>query len=150
MSVADGKRIQPVTPQPPIRALRFGTPRRTLQFQTPPKKPMTQQEHLKLIRARCVELIEIAEKRTAGTWYTRHCRVLQANAMQVATAFSPDFIELESSQNAAFIASCAGAAEAGWRATIAAIDGLEEMDETTHLRDFIASNIIASWPAELL
>lgn len=40
--------------------------------------------------------------------------------------------------------------EAGWRSTIAAIDGLEEMDGTTHLYKFIVTNILSAWPEELL
>ena len=82
-----------------------------LQHQTPPKNHMTQQEHLNRIRARCVELLEIAGK--------------------ITVQHAPH-------------------AQAGWQATIAAIDGIEEMDEATHLHSFITSNIIASWPAELL
>jgi hypothetical protein len=52
--------------------------------------------------------------------------------------------------NPLYNATCGKEAEAGWRATVAAIDGIEEMDETTHLHSFITSNIIASWPTELL
>lgn len=107
---------------------------------------MTQQEHLNRIRARCVELLEIAEKRTPGAW---------DGVESEGDYFGDTLIGLGSAyegwqNDVAFIASCAGAAEAGWKATIAAIDGIEEMDESTYIYNFIASNIIASWPAELL
>lgn len=52
--------------------------------------------------------------------------------------------------NGSFIAACTGSAEAGWRSTITAIDGLDEMDCETHLWKWIADAIIAAWPEELL
>lgn len=109
---------------------------------------MTQQEHLKLIRARCVELIEIAEKRTAGLWDAASCSLWSANECLCEDA---------SEDNLRFFAACAGAAEAGWKATIAAIDSIfnPPSSQTTH--NWIAiyeketvERIIASWPAELL
>lgn len=116
---------------------------------------MTQQEHLNRIRARCVELLEIAEKRTAGRWTQDH--------IYVDTDDKAVFIKADgNSNNAAFIASCAGAAEAGWRATIAAIDTLKPISESEMCADeahgcdhpIEASEainaIIASWPLELL
>jgi hypothetical protein len=68
-----------------------------------------------------------------------------------------------SKPNAAFIASCAGSAEAGWRATIAAIEGLRGMlsyfssyvDNSAafagrdRIRDALDA-IIAAWPEEML
>ena len=71
---------------------------------------MTQQEHLQRIRRRCVELLEIAEKRKAWAW--------------------------ESSP-----------AEAGWKATIAAVD---EVTKYGFEEGAFASFIIAAWPEELL
>ena len=127
-----------------------------LQHQTTPKKPMTQQEHLKHIRARCVELLEIAEKRTPGLWIA-------------GGKYDKDYVDVGDEafctmhqSNAAFIASCAGAAEAGWRATIAAIDTLKPISESEMCADEAhgcdhpieaseaINSIIASWPAELL
>ncbi len=116
---------------------------------------MTQQEHLNRIRARCVELLEIAKHRTPEVWNpsfdtTGFPCVASVKDTRIATT------DLSCSRfgvrqdDTAFIASCAGAAEAGWKATITAIDGIEEMDETTHPHSFITSNIIASWPTELL
>ena len=82
---------------------------------------MTQQEHLNRIRARCVELLEIAEKITV--------------------------------QHAPY-------AQAGWRATIAAIDdsvwqpapeGCCHPDNPWGVENTaLIQQIIASWPLELL
>jgi hypothetical protein len=50
--------------------------------------------------------------------------------------------------NLIYTASCAGAAEAGWRATISAIDWLDAMD--WHTSERISEQLIAAWPEELL
>lgn len=115
---------------------------------------MTQTEHLQLIRARCVELLEIAEKRTAGLW-------------DAGGKWDKDYVDVGDEafctmhrSNATFIASCAGAAEAGWRATIAAVDAFFKMDgvtygwdgdcEATCIADIMADSITSAWPIELL
>jgi len=92
---------------------------------------MTTQEHLMKIKAKCQELLAVAEK-----------------------------------HNAAFIAPDATPAEAGWRATITAIDGLlalsivpnvEAPDDMHTAWEQVAdeakehlSKLIAAWPEELL
>jgi len=115
---------------------------------------MTQTEHLKLIRARCVELLEIAEKRTAGVWSmangTAYMVLLAAGgplnrANSICTTNNPN--------DTTFIASCAGAAEAGWRATIKTIDlaSKETGDDMPYNTfDRILDAIIDAWPIELL
>lgn len=116
---------------------------------------MNTTEHLQRIRARCVELLAIAEKRTPGEWKQcddnhesiiikgtgEHCYPLRWNNGQ-----GPD--------DARFIASCAGAAEAGWRSTIAAIDWLFSF-KTVMSKDCFDSHpltvaILAAWPVEML
>lgn len=76
--------------------------------------PMTtaQLDHLRAIDAHLASLLAIAEKRTPGEWkaatetvWTRHERIC-------GDAETDD---------CAFIASCAGNAEAGWKATRAVI-----------------------------
>lgn len=59
---------------------------------------------------------------------------------------------VQDAANATFIAACAGAAEAGWRATIAAI---EQYNRFCCLFDFdtiqpLADAILAAYPLELL
>jgi hypothetical protein len=111
---------------------------------------MNTQEHLNLIKAKCQELLAIAEKRTAGKWEQDH--------LYVDTDDNNDLIKAEGNiNNATFIASCAGPAEAGWRATIAAIDELTALNNESCLYDghegqhtHRLSKLIAAWPEELL
>lgn len=114
---------------------------------------MNTTEHLQKIKAKCLELLEITEKRTPGKWQIVGNEIRGPFlAMIIAHGLSPR------GDDAHFIASCAGAAEAGWRSTIAAIDGLK-----AHLDDYkdaeIKPNyyvekaivaILAAWPVEIL
>jgi len=130
---------------------------------------MNAQEKLERIKARCQELLALAEKRTPGSW---------RRAGELATHVIGDYsrnnggmiCDLPDSSpdcdqygpNASFIASCAGPAEAGWRATIAAIDGLLEIAGSEISADpYEACNhpseaqaalnaILTAWPDELL
>ena len=123
---------------------------------------MTQQEHLNRIRARCVELLEIAKHRTPELWNpsfdtTGFPCVASVKDTRIATTTLSCSRFGVRQDDTAFIASCAGAAEAGWKATIVAIDSIfnPPSSQTTH--NWIAiyeketvERIIASWPAELL
>jgi hypothetical protein len=102
-------------------------------------------EHLKRIRARCVELLALAEKRSHGKWVASGAWVDQAVGECITVVDLTD-------SDALFIASCAGAAEAGWKATIAAIDALLELGTwfKSPTLDELQSKIIAAWPEELL
>lgn len=93
---------------------------------------MTTTEQLQRIRAKCVELLAIAEKRTQGQWKRQSiygtailCENSKNNGNMVCDLpdSSPECDQF--SPNADFIASCAGPAEAGWKATIAAIDSIK-------------------------
>ena len=109
---------------------------------------MTQQEHLAKVRAKCVELLEIASKRTQGKWETHnHPDGYPIGVGGSEFCGSESVCYLNASANSNFIATCAGPAEAGWKATIAAIDlvlllELEEGDT--------AKTILAAWPEELI
>ena len=104
----------------------------------------TDQEKLQKIRAKCEKLLAIAEKRTPGEWMSASETVWARNE-RVGGQMETD--------DAAFIAACAGPAEAGWRATIAAIDGLLA---TMKVRNLIyhevetMNGILSAWPDELL
>jgi hypothetical protein len=112
---------------------------------------MNTQEHLNQIKAKCQELLAIAEKRTAGEWEADGIFVDCLDIDEcVASATTVD-------EDATFIASCAGAAEAGWKATIAAIDELTALNDESCLYDghegqhtHRLRKIIAAWPQELL
>ncbi|TXH48896.1 MAG: hypothetical protein E6Q97_23875 [Desulfurellales bacterium] len=98
-------------------------------------------EHLKRIRAKCVELLEIAEKRTPGEWNDEDGLVFCADDCIA------DLVDDRTSANATFIAACAGRAEAGWKATAAAVD---DIIRRGHEQSQLASQYIAAWPEELL
>lgn len=87
---------------------------------------MNTQEKLQAIRARCVELLAIAEKRTPGEWEAEGNTVWRHDTERESSSIC-DTVSHAHWSDAAFIASCAGPAEAGWRATIAAIDGTKEV-----------------------
>lgn len=114
---------------------------------------MTTTEHLDAIVARCTELLAIAEKRTQGEWKyeteifdgwggdERGHYVTYGKGLNVC---------LEAGEaDATFIAACAGTAEAGWRATIAAIRVIRAMSFVSDRSGFTAE-IIAAWPPETL
>lgn len=117
---------------------------------------MTTTEHLAKIRARCVELLEIASNRTPGTW-----SVANGNCELVVLApggswKGSNVICDVPKADALFIASCAGPAEAGWRATVIAIDALENgtgslwTEETNSFSKSVIDSLIAAWPEEIL
>jgi len=108
---------------------------------------MNTTELLERIKAKCKELLATAEERTPGKWSsTEH---LCFNATQPLGVRLDTGDNRRDFANAAFTASCGGPAEAGWRATIAAIDGLDDVDEARGYQS-IAKAIIAAWPEELL
>lgn len=118
---------------------------------------MTQEEHLNKIVAKCRELLAIADKRTQGDWCVSHANNHGLHAIESKQIFiSSNAFE----DDAAFIANCAGSAEAGWRATIAAIEALRSIQNVAwngvemHPCGMDAAQdvkkIIAAWPEELL
>jgi hypothetical protein len=117
---------------------------------------ITTTEHLQLIKAECERLLAIAEKRTQGGWDafqrdsevgTNYCRITFSDRN------SDSLHGYCGEVNATFIAACAGRAEAGWEATIAAIDFLSRPQSSFgHSRSELAmiEPILAAWPMELL
>lgn len=136
---------------------------------------MNTKERLKRIKEKCRELLAIAEKRTPGKWShwpthwaggnnstqydgKNNCPWVSAEespAIEVAR-INPKGVYTQGFPmgNAAFIASCAGPAEAGWRATIAAIEQIQSMRPDTPTWEFVGkpmqSAILSAWPEELL
>ena len=127
---------------------------------------MSTEEHLSKIVAKCRELLAIAEKRTPGKWDNKSDwpSVMDKNSSVVAS-FVKRTLKNKSkpTPNAIFIANCAGPAEAGWRATIAAIartrrvislmSGWTDNEAASRAIDeakIEQSEIIAAWPEELL
>jgi len=122
---------------------------------------MTTTEHLERIKAKCHALIDLAEKRTPGKWdYNTSPGMQTVTAMDGAATIGLGFHLTCSNLTMPYIAACAGAAEAGWRATIEAIEGLQRALDYTgwevhtymikrHIEDSLAA-ILAAWPEELL
>jgi len=115
---------------------------------------MTTEEHLKRIRARCVELLALAQAANITN--------VETMAHHVSINIG-DWTPVKTPEIATFIASCSGPAEAGWKATIAAIDGLQSIgwyesdgeihsDNSHNGRTAHAAlePILAAWPEELL
>ena len=128
-----------------------------------------QLEHLKLIDAHLERLLAIAEKRTPGGWVHDLERetigdvatpdgdaIAQAQErIEIAAKYGYRHRSRQNQQrnnNAAFIASCAGNAEAGWRATRAVIDWLIFMhDHGEGWRNLgLVDDILAAFPLELV
>jgi hypothetical protein len=124
---------------------------------------MTTQEKLGRIRTRCTELLALAEKRTPREWkvcHGKHGTIIRLSKaavgepMDVCRAWNCS----RKDGNANFIAACSGNAEAGWRATIAAIASLGEIHapnfDTGALCPCIKCNALQgtlnAWPDELL
>lgn len=91
---------------------------------------MSDLEKLKAIRAKCAELLELAEKRTPGEWRVQ-AEAIYANTGNRSEPIMRFYPSEQHHKDNAYIAACAGAAEAGWRSTITAIDGLLEIAAST-------------------
>lgn len=117
------------------------------------KNKMTTQEHLAAIVRHIDKLLAIAEKRTPGEWEIQpHKGWHKEFNVGPATIDYDDVDHDEQDANATFISSCAGNAEAGWRATKHAAEWLGFMIETGEefqVRGLI-DTILAAWPVELL
>ena len=114
---------------------------------------MTTIKHLQKIKAECERLLALSEKRTQGKWnnYYHRAEIRDRFGQKIAKCDQTDRDRNNMCypfSDGDYIAACAGAAEAGWRSTIAAIDCIEDMAE--HIGNHQASLIIAAWPTELL
>ncbi len=125
-----------------------------------------QLDHLRRIGAHLANLLSLAEKRTAGRWTikTQQRELGQSGEFETEAWIAPDDaskcvtngwnLEDEDGDNFAFIASCAGNAEAGWKATRAVIahlfifaDAGIPMSEPTQA---LVATILAAFPLEML
>lgn len=128
---------------------------------------MNQEEHLKRIRARCVELLAIASKRTPGMWLAGYydfetTRLYYADATPIADFAVSD--GTTKNPDADFIAACASAAERSWRQSKEEIEWV--LDMLVWIKGWREDNgcggamiqrireradaIISAWPEELL
>lgn len=108
-------------------------------------------EKLARIKARCLELLALAEKRTPAPWFVTKQGGVASDVIGEGWR-----VISGPTQNAAFIAACAGAAEAGWRTTIAAIEHVQRNLKMSSYKPERATlielhdAILAAWQEELL
>jgi len=101
---------------------------------------MTTEEHLQRIRARCAELLALAQAANITN--------VETMAHHVSINIG-DWTPVKTPEIATFIASCSGPAEAGWKATTAAIEAAESLGNTAW-GVALGAAIIAAWPEESL
>jgi hypothetical protein len=113
---------------------------------------VTTAEKLQAIKDRCEALLETASKRTPGEWESSDNVVCgkSIDGYYLSTCDGQKTRVSEDLCNADFIASCAGPAEAGWRATIAAIESVIADDEPYQamyelVNEEMIFKIIAAW-----
>lgn len=110
-----------------------------------------QLDHLRRIDAHLANLLATAEKRTPGSW-----EVDQSTTWDQARGIHPQIVQRNAyltAEDAAFIAAAAGNAEAGWRATRAAIacllvicDPASGADFTNYGGETFLPQILAAFP----
>ena len=113
----------------------------------------TQLDHLRLIDAHLERLLDIAAKRTLGEW-----EVDQAVTWDQSRGINPQIVQRNAyltTDDAAFIASCAGNAEAGWKATRAAIAGylkasIDDSWAVSLVASEVLESILAAFPLKTL
>mgnify|MGYP000529476424 CR=1 FL=1 len=130
---------------------------------------MNTQEKLEAIKAKCHELLALAEQRTQGKWRIKRIastvvetldeRVTAACGGYASNSDGSNHIT-ENNANATYIAACAGAAEAGWLATKEECEDLlpilrssENMDEVDALTSYArgrAISLCVAWQEEQL
>ena len=123
-------------------------------------KTLTTDEHLNAIVSKCKANLALAEKRIDGNWIVDNRNGSTATQCGILADSDHVILPLGSyldAEDAAFIVACAGSAEAGWRSTIAAIEGLQQAIKiakldaapTSDLKDLL-SDILSAWPDSLL
>lgn len=141
-----------------------------------------QLDHLRILDAHLDRLLETAKTRTPGRWKVKEHSWQDSSIWSPSTGKTTAILSIEDDEesaedegllrdaNAAFIASCAGNAEAGWRSTKAAITALTHFqsvdlspcnggscmvatDAEDALESFtnaFAESILTAWPLELI
>lgn len=129
-----------------------------------------QLDHLRAIDAHLTALLALAAKRTPGEWRNVGAN-FYSSGRNVGACFYSGINGLALVENAAFIAACAGRAEAGWRSTKAAIEDIPplidqlrqckiafqrqgwstcQLDGILAAHGTILESILTAWPRELL
>lgn len=114
----------------------------------------SQLEHLKLIDSHLAKLLDIAAKRTPGK-YVNLSTYVGSKDNHHGIADCCYCSDAENEDNAAFIALCAGNAEAAWEATRGQIEAILKIHKHETLYsgivvDEIIKPILTSFPLELI
>jgi hypothetical protein len=106
---------------------------------------MNTEQQLDAIVAQCKASLALAAKRTQGRWYAELHGNCSGVSAKVSHALLRDAVTSYSNEaDAAYIAACAGAAEAGWRSTILACESAKALGKTAW-GVALATGIIAAW-----
>ncbi len=118
---------------------------------------MTQEEHLDAIERHLTKLLEIAKKRTPGAWANVEDCVRRDHsqaALVVVFGRPAGLSRVQDEQDAAFIAACAGNAEAGWRTALSQIQFLRKISAVNEAASLISETalriFIQEFPIESL
>jgi len=123
---------------------------------------MTTTEHLEKIKAKCLANLALAENRTQGTWewkagkeieYDPYIDLMCGYKVVLGPRHDGNFGSqlISTPSDRTYIAACAGAAESGWKSTIAAIETAQLLESVnSDITNAIVDAIIAAWPEELL
>jgi hypothetical protein len=121
------------------------------------KKQPTRDETLRAIVRTCRANLALAKKRTQGKWKA-HNHAVSSPSSDAHNAYlllcgNRNTTTAKDHADAAFIAACAGAAEAGWETTILAIKAfcgeIEDFGELCRASDALDA-IIRQWETESL
>jgi hypothetical protein len=110
---------------------------------------MTTTEKLNAIAAKCRANLALAENRTPGEWEADVFN-LKSEGRYMGHLSCAGAWAFPSKDNAAYIAACAGAAEAGWRTTLAAIESVPLVNRgaspsLTQREEQLIADIITAW-----
>lgn len=112
-----------------------------------------QLDHLSRIKRHLETLLAKAEKRTPGEWEDGNGAVWH----DCDNEGQGEVCEFVKTNDASFIASCAGNAEAGWKSTLAAIEVIVNCNENSFPHMYaavqvaqMADSILNTWPLESL
>lgn len=125
----------------------------------------SQLDHLNRIKTHLENLLANAEKRTPGEWFSDISEYSTAVILEhdlgrpIVTMNPIAVMDKNKGHDAAFIASCAGNAEAGWRSALAAITAAQRYIERSQsigdhcgieCANGVINSILTAWPIEKL
>jgi len=124
---------------------------------------MKPEQKIEKIRAKCQEILELGKLRTQGRWRIAHGGLGNKDKLDTVYATNDDLNYIaacrdylcfyeppRNTENASFIASCAGTAEAMARSTLSLLDAVVIYGNSITSFQLITDSILKAWPDELL